>query len=352
MAKWDTEDLGTTAGAGATAGERLTLVDVGGTGDGVAFAADVAAGLGRSPKSLPFRYLYDPRGSRLFEQICETPEYYLTRAEYEILDSESPAIVSRVPGPFDLLELGSGSAVKTRLLIRAALERQPALRYRPIDISRSALETSALSLLRDFPQLRIEAVVGDYGFGRRVLAGRDRRPQLVLWLGSSIGNLDRAAAAAFLGALLGSATADDRLLLGIDVCRRSEVLERAYDDRAGVTAAFNRNILHRINRELGGRFDPDAFAHRAVWNEAEGRMEMYLVSTRRQTVRIDALALDVRFDAGEAIHTESSYKYGPGEIESLAAAAGLAITARWFDRQRQFATVLMARPVSNTGEGG
>jgi uncharacterized SAM-dependent methyltransferase len=119
-----------------------------------------------------------------------------------------------------------------------------------------------------------------------------------------------------------------------------------------VTAAFNRNILHRINRELGGRFDPDAFAHRAVWNEAEGRMEMYLVSTRRQTVRIDALALDVRFDAGEAIHTESSYKYGPGEIESLAAAAGLAITARWFDRQRQFATVLMARPVSNTGEGG
>ncbi len=318
------------------------FVEAGVAADG-AFRDDVAAGLGRSPKSLPSRYLYDAHGSRLFERICETPEYYLTHAERQILEAHADDIISRVAPPVDLIELGSGSAVKTRRLIAALLARHGALRYFPVDISRSAVEASARSLMGAFPRLEITGIIGEYQPGLRMLAGRRRGPKLVLWLGSSIGNLDRAAATGFLGLLAQDFTAADRLLFGIDLRKPRDVLERAYDDAAGVTAAFNLNLLARINRELGGGFDLAAFSHRALWDEHRGSVDMYLVSRCDQEVRIEQLHRSFVFQAGETIHTESSYKYSGGEIQSMVRAAGLTIVGQWSDPQERFASVLLSR---------
>ena len=321
---------------------RYTLIESPAEHDAGDFAAAVAAGLSLARKTLPCRFLYDARGSRLFDAICETPEYYLTRAEHEILGARAGAIAARFAAPITLAELGSGSARKTRLLIEAFLARHASLRYLPIDISRGALEASARDLVARYPGLEICAIASEYHAGLRLLRAATAGPKLVAWLGSNIGNFERSEAAGFLRRVRGALADEDRLLLGVDLRKPREVLEAAYDDARGVTASFTLNLLVRINRELGGRFAPAAFSHRARWLEDEGKIEIHLVSRQRQRVAIEALGLEVAFEKDEAIHVEDSFKYSPAEIDELLKAASLRCEERWVDAQCRFALVLCA----------
>lgn len=300
------------------------------------FAEAVAGGLGKPPKTLPCRFLYDEAGSEIFEEICELPEYYLTRAEHQVLESHADDIAGQFEQDITLAELGSGSSTKTRLLIEALLRRQPKLRYVPIDISPSMLEDSALNLLGDYQTLEIHAIAGEYQEGLRHVRRETDRAKVIAWLGSNVGNFERAAAARFLRGIRDAMAPMDRVLLGVDLRKDPEVLERAYDDDAGVTARFNLNLLTRINRELGADFVLDQFRHEANWREIEGRVELGLRSLCAQQVRIEALDLDVAFEAGEWLHTEDSYKYSPEEIDELCAAAGLRLTQQWTDRQGRY----------------
>ncbi len=306
------------------------------------FANAVAAGLTLPEKSLPCRFLYDARGSRYFDAICELPEYYLTRAEHEILVARAGAIAAHFDEPATLAELGSGSARKTRLLIEAFLSRHAALRYVPIDISRSALAASARSLLARYPGLEVHAIASEYHEGVRLLRGLAPGPKLVAWLGSNVGNFDRSEAAGFLRRVRLALGASDRLLLGVDLRKSRAMLEAAYDDAQGVTARFTRNLLGRIDRELGGRFGADSFSHRARWCEDEGKIEIHLVSRRAQRIPIAALGLEITFARDEAIHIEDSFKYSPAEIDDLLKAASLRRDASWLDVQSRYSLVLCA----------
>lgn len=308
-------------------------------------ADDVRRGLLARPRRLSCRWFYDEEGSRLFEEICATPEYYVTRAEDELLRDHADAIVAQLPAGTSLLELGSGSAAKTRRLLdalNARGERGRLRRYAMIDISPSALEDSARSLVRDYPGLEVVPFAGEYEDGLERLDALAPPPRLVLWLGSNVGNLHREEAARFLATWAARLAASDRFLIGIDLRKDRAILESAYDDTAGVTARFNLNLLARINRELGADFDLAAFRHRARYDEAAGRVEMFLDSLRDQGVRIGRLDFEVDFARGEAIHTENSHKYSEAEIDALAASAGLRVVARWFDRARFFSETLLA----------
>lgn len=336
--------------ANPTPQKRFTLIVEGADTNSAEFARDVKAGLTVWPKRLPCRYFYDSEGSLLFEEICKLPEYYLTRAEREILQERATEIASRLPKDITLVELGSGNAVKTRLLLEAFLRHQGALRYVPVDISRTALEESSFKLLEEYPRLEIVAIAGEYRDGLRHLKAQTDCPKLILWLGSNVGNFERSEAASFLRRVRDAMSASDRLLVGIDLRKDRAVLEKAYDDSRGVTTRFNLNILARINRELGGHFDLEAFRHRAVYNEEEGRIEMYLISARAQQVSIDHLGLEVSFAADETIHTENSYKYSSAEIEALASAAGLQIKYQWLDAERRFSVNLLAHESANLAD--
>jgi L-histidine N-alpha-methyltransferase len=307
-----------------------------------AFARDVRDGLTAYPKHLSCCYFYDDEGSLLFEEICDLPEYYLTRAEREILEAHAAELAAPFHTPPALVELGSGNAVKTRLLIEAFLKRHETLRYVPIDICGTVVEESSRQLLRDYPGLEILAITAEYQKGLRHLQEAVAGPRLILWLGSNVGNLHRSEAARFLQDIRGTMTAADSLLMGIDLRKDRAVLERAYADSRGTTADFNLNLLVRINRDLGGHFRLDAFEHRAVYNAEAGRIEMYLVSKQDQRVRIDNLNLEVPLAHAEAIHTENSYKYSLPEIESLAAEAGFRIVWQWLDAQHRFSVNLLA----------
>ncbi len=295
------------------------------------FEQDLVRGLSQSPKRLSSVWFYDEIGSQLFEEICDLPEYYLTRCERSILERRAGEIAACFEGPTTLVELGSGSATKTRLLIEAFLERHGRLLFAPIDVSQTMLEESASVLLEDYPRLEIRAFAGQYESGLDHLARGKVSPRLTLWLGSSVGNLDRRQAVTFLRRVRAGMAGSDRLLIGIDLRKDRLTLERAYDDDAGVTARFDLNLLARVNRELGGRFDLERFRHRATWREDEGRVESHLVSLVDQRVRIDGLDLEVELERGETIHTENSYKYSPDEIEWLAREAGMACESRWLD---------------------
>jgi len=307
-----------------------------------AFARDVRAGLTATPKYLSCCYFYDREGSLLFEEICKLPEYYLTRAEAEILEAHADEIAARLPAGLRVVELGSGYSVKTRLLLAAILRRQPRLRYVPVDICSVALQEAAVALRSEIPNLEITALAAEYHDALGYLKNLPPQPQLVLWLGSNVGNFHRHEAAAFLEQVRVPLTSLDRLLVGIDVRKDRATLEPAYDDARGVTAEFNLNLLARINRELEADFDLDGFRHRAVYDDDAGRMEMYLVSTRPQRVRLAGLGLDVDFAAGEAIHTENSYKYSQAEIAALAEAAGLICECQWLDSGGRFSVNLFA----------
>ena len=308
------------------------------------FAADVRRGLNARQKFLPPKYFYDDLGSQLFEAICRLPEYYLTRAESEIFALRSVEIVERAARGLKvtLVELGSGSASKTRRIIEALLARQQQLRYVPVDISHAALEASAHALLQEYASLQVTAYAGDYDAALPRVAehlGGDTRA-LVLFLGSNVGNFDREGARAFLRNLRGVLRAGDSLLLGADLKKDPAVLEAAYDDALGVTAAFNLNLLARINRELHADFNLRAFRHVALYNAERGRVEMHLESARAQTVNVAALGLEVNFDACERVHTENSYKYDLAELSALADETGFARAHTWLDAGERFSSNL------------
>lgn len=321
---------------------RYSLIETPSSGGAVDFARDVREGLTATPKRLHFAYFYDEAGSRLFDEICDLPEYYLTRAESEILSRRASEIAALFDGDVDLVELGSGSARKTRLLIASLLATRPSLRYLPIDISQTILEESSRALLDDFPRLEVVAVAAEYRAGVRRLQAERGRQKLILWLGSNVGNFDRGDGARFLGEVREAMEASDRMLVGIDLRKGPEELERAYDDAAGVTARFNLNLLTRINKELGADFDLAHFRHRARYVEPLGRIEMHLVSERDQRIYLPSLSLSIDFARGETIHTENSYKYSLAEIATLAREGGLHVLQTWFDAAGRFSLNLLA----------
>jgi L-histidine Nalpha-methyltransferase len=303
-----------------------------------AMAEDVLRGLGKRPRSLPPKYFYDAAGSRLFDEITRLPEYYLTRTEDALLDTLAPALMRDLT-PEDVVELGSGFSLKTRRLL-AARGGTP-LRYTPVDVDETTVAASAARLLGEDPTLDVHAVIGD--FERHlphVPAPTGRR--LVLFLGSTIGNLDRPARQSLLTQIRSLLRRGDRLLLGVDLVKDQAVLEAAYNDAAGVTAAFNRNILRVVNRSLGADFRPEAFRHHALYNATEQRIEMHLVSDRPQTVHVRAIDLTVRLEASETIWTESSYKFTRATTRAMLAAAGLRVAAWHTDRDERFALILAA----------
>jgi L-histidine Nalpha-methyltransferase len=309
------------------------------------FAADLRRGLTSDPKFLLPKYFYDALGSQLFEAITLLPEYYLTRAENEIFARHAGEIVGAAAGDrrLTLLELGSGSATKTRLIVEAVLARQRRLTYAPVDISHAALERSARALLDAYASLRVEAYASDYdaALPRLRESIEEGSRALVLFLGSNIGNFDRAGAREFLKSLRRSLRAGDAVLVGADLKKDRAALEAAYDDALGVTAAFNLNLLARANRELGADFRLRDFRHVALYDETEGRVEMHLESKRGQTVGVAALGLAVRFGAGERVHTENSYKYDLEELSALARATGFESARTWLDGEGRFSSSLL-----------
>lgn len=313
------------------------------SGDGrVDLAREVRVGLTAPRKSLPCRFFYDERGSRIFEEICALDEYYLTRAEDEIVREHAAEIVASVEANACVVELGSGAATKTRRVLRAHLARGGAPSFAMIDISSSALQGSARSLRAEFPELAVRGIAAEYEEGLASLAADRREPWLLLWLGSNVGNLDRGAAARFLARVRARLGPRDRIVLGVDRRKARDVLEAAYDDASGVTARFNLNLLDRIDEELGGQFARAAFRHVASYDEAHGRIEMHLESERDQVVRVDALDLDVPFARGERIHTEDSYKYSDAEVVELGRAAGFRVERAYTDSADRFLSVVYA----------
>lgn len=323
---------------------RLTLVDVASSGNQDRLCDAVYAGLSATPKWLPPRLFYDPSGSELFEEITDLPEYYLTRTESAILEQRAGEIVKATGTGLTMVEFGSGSSRKTCLLIEAALARQTELHYVPIDISREFLAESAHSLLTRYEGLSITALAAEY-FAAIDEIPAANGPRLILFLGSNIGNLTSAEAVEFLSRVRKVMRPEDRLLVGADQVKDPAVLFAAYNDGQGVTARFNRNLLGRINRELGGGFDLQCFEHYAPWDAEHQRIEMRLVSAVDQAVTVDDLETTFEFAEGEFIRTEWSQKYTAASFASLCAPAGLEIAEVWTDERGWFAEYLL-RPGS------
>ena len=301
------------------------------------FLSEAVAGLSRSQKMLPCKFLYDEEGSRLFNEICELEEYYPTRTENQILRDNISEIADLIGSECRLVEFGSGSSTKTRHL----LTHLPSMAaYVPIDISEPQLLESAVQLASEFPGLEINPLEADYeGISEIPNASRKPKRTVAFFPGSTIGNFDPIAAVAFLRKIAVLCGGDGGLLIGVDRKKSKRILEPAYNDRKGVTAKFNLGILARANRELGADFDLAAFRHRALYNEIHGRIEMHLVSNRAQTVRLDCWKF--RFEEGEYITTEYSYKYTLPGFAGLALRAGFELVRNWEDREHLFSVLLL-----------
>lgn len=309
-----------------------------------ALGRDVFDGMKKRPKSLPPKWFYDSVGSDLFDQITRLPEYYPTRAEAQILSARSAEVASATHAD-TLVELGSGTSEKTRLLLDALRDGGSLRRYVPFDVDAAMLSAAGIAIAREYPGVEIEAVCGDFEEHLSKIPGGGRR--LFVFLGSTIGNLTPGPRAEFLAALAAVLQPEDSLLLGTDLVKDSGRLVRAYDDAAGVTARFNRNVLAVINRELGADFDLGAYEHVARWNSEAERMEMWLRANRRQRVQVGALDMTVEFAAGEEILTEVSCKFRPDAVAAELAAAGLRRTRWWTDDAGDFG-VSLAHQVSGT----
>ncbi|WP_030460651.1 L-histidine N(alpha)-methyltransferase [Kitasatospora sp. NRRL B-11411] len=305
-----------------------------------ALRTDAREGLSGRPKRLPPKWFYDARGSELFEEITRLPEYYPTRAEREIL-ADRAAAVAAATGARTLVELGSGSSEKTRLLLDALRAAGTLERYVPVDVSESALAAAGKSLIDDYPGLEVSAVLSDFTHGLGLPDGGG--PRLVVFLGGTLGNLLPAERTVFLAGLRAQLMPGDWLLLGTDLVKDPAVLVAAYDDAAGVTAAFNRNLLSVLNRELGADFEPEQFAHVALWDAENEWIEMRLRSLREQTVKVTELGLPVHFEAGEELRTEVSAKFRRERVERELFAAGLRLTDWWTDGEGRFGLSL-SRP--------
>jgi L-histidine N-alpha-methyltransferase len=319
---------------------RLVIHDLAQRNGHAEFAQDIRAGLSSSPKHLFPKYLYDELGSRLFEAICEVDEYYLTRSEDEILQNHADAIIRCVPDCETLIELGSGSAEKTRHLIDAFMRERGQLLFIPVDISATALSESSQALLGSYPALRIDAYAADYFQALEVLPELGLSPVLVLFLGSNIGNFEPDEARNFLRAIRRVLRPQDVLLLGADLKKDRQTLESAYNDALGVTRAFIVNELQRINHELDANFDLWAFGLRSFYNETAGRVEVYLESLRAQSVNIRALNLQIEIAAGERIHVENAHKFDPATLKTLAEETGFELERTWLDSQKRFSSNL------------
>jgi L-histidine N-alpha-methyltransferase len=302
---------------------------------------DVRKGLTGTPKELSPKYFYDERGSQLFEEITQLPEYYLTRSERSLLEASVAGIVGAVR-PCSLVELGAGSATKTRIILDAMRGEGCAERYVPIDVSKDFLEATALQLTNDYPAMSIVPVVSDITepFALPALAA----PTLIVFLGSTIGNFPRDAAVRLLSHVSSSMTPADRFLLGADMRKDPEVIRRAYNDSRGVTAAFNLNILERLNRELDANFPIDSFEHRAIYSTEHHRIEMHLVAKRRHKVVIPEIG-EISFTEGETIRSELSYKYDRESVDDILKAAGL-IMEKWIPANDNSFALALARSVA------
>ena len=308
------------------------------------------------PKTLAPWLFYDEAGSHLFEQITELPEYYLTRTERSIFAANADELLREAsashgphpPGKLTLIELGAGTATKTGILLAAAVRQQGSVVYQPVDVSETALAEASANILTNIPGVTIRCQVTDY---TREALPLDRLPNtrtLALYIGSSIGNFEPAEAHALLAEIRSTLAPGDTLLVGVDLVKEEALLHAAYNDEAGVTEAFNLNLLHRLNRELGANFKPDLFAHRAIWNPQHSRIEMHLESLLRQIVTIPGSHtefgtgrdIQIEFARGETIHTENSYKYRPGQTDSMLESVGFTPLKTWTDKRGWFAVSL------------
>lgn len=300
---------------------------------------DVVVGLSRMPKQLPPKYFYDDRGSELFDQICELPEYYLTRTEASIL-RVCALDIAQITGACELVELGSGSSTKTRILLDAYQAQGYPLRYLPIDVSKGALEVSACRLLLDYPNLQIHGLVSTYDLALANLPPSPLPTRLILFLGSTLGNLNPEEYDLFMKQVRGALQPGEYFLLGIDLQKPVELLEAAYNDSQGVTAAFNRNMLHHLNWRFQGNFQPDRFQHEAVYNSTLHQIEIYLRSCQEQVVHLRDLNLTVEFTEGEAIHTEISRKFNLARVQQDLCDRHLMPVQVWTDANQWFGLLL------------
>jgi dimethylhistidine N-methyltransferase len=302
-------------------------------------ADEVMRGLSARPRRLLPKLFYDAAGSHLFELITETPEYYPTRTERTILKKYAGEIIRQAGNNLTLVELGAGSASKTQVLIEALLRRQLRADFYPVDVSSSALQGALATLNGHFPRLRVAPIVADYTHKIPDLNSLPGR-KLALFIGSTIGNFELDEAMAFLKSVHRSLQPGDALLIGFDLIKDAGILHAAYNDAQGVTAAFNKNMLVRINREIGGSFDIDSFEHVAFWNRRKSRIEMHLESVYEQTVWVQDLGRGFHFDRGERIHTENSYKFNTVSIARLLRRSGFKLEKQWTDSQGWFCEAL------------
>lgn len=303
-------------------------------------ASDVVTGLSQTPKWLPARYFYDDYGSLLFEQICELPEYYLTRTETAILQENANAI-SQITGACELVELGSGSSTKTRILLDAYNHLNYPLRYVPIDVSEGILASSARLLLADYPSLQVQALVSTYELALKQLKHiRQLDSRTICFIGSSLGNLNRQECQLFFSQITDALNPGEYFLLGVDLHKSKDLLEAAYNDRQGVTAAFNLNMLNHLNQRFDGNFDLSQFEHKSFYNEAQQQIEMHLRSLSAQTVELQTLNLTVELASGETILTEISRKFDVNTLKQDLQAQGLKTLHIWTDTNQWFGLLL------------
>lgn len=325
----------------AAIGDRLSLerlVNV--TDSTYAAGADVISGLSKQPKTLPAKYFYDDHGSELFEQICDLPEYYLTRTETLIL-SDCANEIAGITGACELVELGSGSAIKTRILLDAYKEMGYPLHYLPIDISAGILESSAFALLNDYPTLKVRGLVGTYELALERLSMPLLPARMLCFLGSTLGNLNDRECDLFFGRIAAALQKGEYFLLGVDLQKPKEILEAAYNDAQGVTAQFNLNMLRHLNHRFDGNFDLTKFAHQAFYNQSQQQIEMHLQSLVAQTVNLRSLDLSAKFAQGETIMTEISRKFDSRKIAQTLESGGLVKVKMWTDPDRWFGLLLL-----------
>ena len=306
------------------------------------FVQELSSSLNQKQKSIHPKFFYDKNGSQLFEEICKLPEYYLARTEISILTQLYEKLPPHLNGDFRLVELGSGSSKKTRILISILGRLQKRIEYFPIDISK-ILRDSSKKLRDDYENLHITGIIDSYESGLEFIKNYDNKKNLIVFLGSSFGNFDYENGLEFLQKINSSMKKDDLFLIGLDLVKDKAVLERAYNDSQGVTAKFNLNVLSRINSELGSNFNINKFVHHAIYNESQNRVEIYLRSLENQIVNIPKARMMLQIKQDELIHTENSYKYTIPAIKEILAITGFRIKDIWYDEKRYFCLVLLSK---------
>ena len=323
-------------------GERLSYYEPSGNKSQKTFAQELSISIRQKQKAINPKFFYDQKGSQLFEKICVLPEYYLTRTEISILKQIDGKLQSYLDGNFRLVELGSGSSQKTRLLIDMLTRLQKHVEYFPIDISK-ILKTSSVALQSDYKKLHITGIIDNYENGLEFVKNYDDMKNLIIFLGSSFGNFDPENGIKFLQKINSSMKKGDLFLVGVDLVKDKDVLYQAYNDSQGITAQFNLNVLSRINSELGGNFDTSKFVHHVVYNENQNKIEIYLRSLSKQTVEIPNADLMLEIDEDELIHTENSHKYTISQIKQMFTMTGYQIKDMWNDDNRYYSLVLLSK---------